>query len=408
MIESLLKGRRKVSNQLKSVKFKLRHTKLVKKSLDDIKTFKILKEGSESNISSSPKYLNVCHHELSYPEVDIKLYQLNNVYCNIESSSFVNEFIDSAYIEEFPYIPCQDANYKAGFLVRHDTRYAYIKNIKKDQVKKLKSAFFLGGNGSFNFYHWMIELIPKLLVLTDEEIQKIGVDTIIVSDCVQKNENFQWLLRQCLNHLQNIEVTYAHPKEVFSVERLFFVNTFNQTVYNYNNFLEKYRTSTIFNWDIIFDLRNRLVEASYHSAKHELSSIVSDKIFILRNEESVNSYNKRNYNQDEIFSFFEKEGFVGVYPDKLSLSEQIILFKNAKFIVGPSGAAWSNLVFANKGTKAISWLPTQLKHFDTYCSLANLLEVDMHFLEYKTKCGRVHGSYTLEIDKVIDLYRIIK
>lgn len=407
MIESLLKGRQKVSNQLKAVKFKLRHTKLVKKSLDDIKTFKVLKEGSENNISSSPKYPNACHYELSYPEVDIKLYQLNNIYCNIESSSFINESIDSAYIEEFPYIPCQDANYKAGFLVRHDTQYAYIKNIKKDQVKKLKSAFFLGGNGSFNFYHWMLEIVPKLLFLSNEDLIKLNLDTIIINECVQQSDNYQWILSQCLRHLDNINIVYVKPKDILFVEELFFLNTFNQTVFNFNSLLEDYRTATIFNRESIEKLRSRLLDGCCESISQEKTEH-HKKIFILRSEDGVSSYNKRGYNQNEIFKFFEEKGFVGIYPDKLSVSDQISLFQNADFIVGPTGASWSNLLFANKGTKAISWLPSQLKNFDTYCSLAGIVGIDMHFIKYETQDEYAHGPYQLEVKEVSKLYKLIK
>ncbi|WP_201543234.1 glycosyltransferase family 61 protein [Psychrobacter sp. H7-1] len=406
--QSLAGGRSGVSQHLKELEFRLKHKRLEKRSVEDIKTYVLLKKAETNSISNSPKYNNQCHYECSYQPVDIKLYELSDVYCNIECSSFVSGDIKSVYIEEFPYISCQDANYKSGFLVRHDTKSAYIKNIRKNSVRAFKRALFLGGNGSFNFYHWMIEIAPKLLVLTDEALTQRAVNTIIVSECVQKNDNYQWVLQQCLKHLHDIEIVYAQPKEVLFVEHLYFVNTFNQTIYNYHNFLDDYRTSTIFNKEVVIDLRHRLSNATLHSPKQRLDSNSHKKIFILRNEDAVSSYNKRSYNQDEVFSFFKKEGFVGVYPDKLSLIEQITMFQEASFIVGPSGAAWSNLLFAQEGTKAISWLPEQLKYFDTYCSLANILGVDMHYLQYQVKCGKVHGSYRLDLQQLIDLYQQIQ
>lgn len=407
MIESLLKGRKKVSNQLKSVRFKLKHKKLEKKSLEDIETYQVLKASGVENVSVSPKYSHACHEELSYPEVDIRLYQLRNVYCNIEGANFISQDLRYVYIEEFPYVTCQEANYKAGFLVRHDTQDAYIKNIKKNTAINIKSALFLGGNGSFNFYHWMLEIAPKLLQLSDQDMIDNHIDTIVVNQCVEDNDNYRWILEQCVTHLNHINIIYAKPSELYFIENLFFINTFNQTVFNYNSDFDRYRTLTIFNYDSVMDFRKRLLQA----AKQENKSFKlrdNKKIFILRSKDSVSAYNRRDYNQDEVFEFFKNEGFEGFYPDQFSLSEQISVFNNAEFIVGPTGASWSNLLFTNKGTKAISWLPKQLKYFDTYCSLAHLMGLDMHFLQYETIGRHAHGPYNLDINDVKMLYQNMK
>ncbi|WP_201546987.1 glycosyltransferase family 61 protein [Psychrobacter lutiphocae] len=411
-------GRQLISNQLKAVKFKLKYKRLQKKSLADLQTFTILEECGLENVSTSPKYNNACNQQLTYPEVAIKLYQLKDVYCNIEGANFVTEDLKYVFIEEFPYISCEDANYKAGLVVRHDTQFAYIKNIKKSQVRRFDSVFFLGVNGSFNFYHWMIELGPKLLLITNEMLQEKGIDTIVVHKCVQKIDNYQWLLTQCSKHLPSAKIVYVDANDILFAENLLFINTFNQTLYHQRKGVDGYQTTTIFNCSNIDAYRQLLkcaadkltttpVTGNIGNSLNQLD-IKYNKIFVLRNEDSVSRYNNRRYNQQEVFSFFKKEGFIGVYPDQLSLSEQIQLFQNADFIVGPTGASWSNLIFASKGMKAISWLPSQLQYFDTYCSLANLLGVDMRFLQYKTENEDIHSAYQLDLNEVIELYKQMK
>ncbi|SLJ84845.1 glycosyltransferase family 61 protein [Psychrobacter sp. DAB_AL43B] len=399
MLEDLERARKSVSNRIKVIRFKLRHKRLKKLSLENLSNYILLEKNTTECASVSPKYNDQDQCKLNYPIIDIKLYKLNNVFCNINSASFATEDIENIYIEEFPYINCEQANYKSGFLIKHDSHFAYVKNIKKDKVKRVRSAFFLGGNGSFNFYHWMIEIIPKLLYLNNKLLIDNDIDTIIVDRSVKDSPNYKWLLDKCMSHLSNININYVASDEVFYVENLFFLNTFNQTVFNLNIIKNHYDIHTIYNSNSLKKLRSRLLECTEESKVPYYS-----KVFLLRDDNTVSKYNRRSYNQDEVFSFFKQKGFIGIYPDKLSLSEQVNLFKSADFIVGPSGASWSNLIFSKNMTIAISWLPMQYKFFDTYSTLAYLNGVDMRFLDYKTVDEYAHGPYNINVNDIANIY----
>jgi len=399
VLEDLERARKSVSNRIKVIRFKLRHKRLKKLSLENLSHYLVLERNTEECTSVSPCYKNKDQCKLNYPIVDINLYKLNNVFCNINSASFVTEDMENIYVEEFPYINCEQANYKSGFLIKHDSHFAYVKNIKKHKTRRVGRAFFLGGNGSFNFYHWMIEIIPKLLYLDDQLLIDNNIDTILVDSCVKEVFNYKWLLDTCMSHLSNIDITYVSSDEVLCVEKLFFLNTFNQTVFNLNVIKNHYDIHTIYNSSSLKKLCSRLLNFTEESNTYHYS-----KVFLLRDETTVSKYNKRSYNQDEIFTFFQQEGFVGIYPDKLSLSEQINLFKDADFIVGPSGASWSNLIFSKKSAMAISWLPKQYKFFDTYSTLAFLNEVDIRFLGYKTVDEYAHGPYNINVNDIANIY----
>lgn len=51
-------------------------------------------------------------------------------------------------------------------------------------------------------------------------------------------------------------------------------------------------------------------------------------------------------NEAELIEMLEKIGFTVVHPGKLSLLEQISLFSSAEIIVGPTGAGMTNIIFA--------------------------------------------------------------
>jgi len=93
---------------------------------------------------------------------------------------------------------------------------------------------------------------------------------------------------------------------------------------------------------------------------------------------------RRDYNQEEIFSLFEERGFQKVYMETLSLKEQYHLMASAEMVAGPSGAAWTNLLFCRAGTTCISWLAEESSGFSAYSNLANLAGAKMYYLTYRT------------------------
>ena len=58
-----------------------------------------------------------------------------------------------------------------------------------------------------------------------------------------------------------------------------------------------------------------------------------------------------------MFDFLSKKKFTKYKVGQLSFEEQIYLFHNAKIIVGPHGAAFTNLVFCQPNTNVIEIMP---------------------------------------------------
>lgn len=368
-------------------------------SFNNVRKFEVLENGHQKNFSVSPNYLNTLQKKIDYRAESIELLGFEKVFGNINSASFITENQENIFIEKFPFIDDSNINYSSGFVEAHNQEFAYIKKFNEDDVYRYKNIFFLGGNGSFNFYHWMIEIAPKLLLLTNFIIKKYNIQYILVNKCVENNDNYNFILKQCLKHLNGVDLIYVEQSEVFFAEKIFYINSFNQTIYNVKKLNKDYSLSTIYNRKILELFKSRINEGDVN-----LNSKSYSKIFILRNENAVSQYNRRAYNEKEIFDFFKQEGFIGIYPDQLTLIEQINIFKNAKFIVGPTGASWSNIIFSKNSTKAISWLPSQLKNFDTYSTLAYFYNIDMRFIEYNNIDGDYHSNYNLNLEDIINLY----
>ena len=84
-------------------------------------------------------------------------------------------------------------------------------------------------------------------------------------------------------------------------------------------------------------------------------------------------------NEDEIVTRLEACGFKAVAPEKLSLPEQISLFRDARVIVAPHGAGLANLVFCTSGATVIELFPAA--NVDLYYRLCVALGLNYCFVK---------------------------
>ena len=93
-------------------------------------------------------------------------------------------------------------------------------------------------------------------------------------------------------------------------------------------------------------------------------------IFIDRSDSDFNRC--KLVNNKEIIEILEKKGFKSYKVSELSFFEQIYLVKKAKVIIGPHGAAFSNLIFSNKDLKLFEIIPSD--HLSLKCKrFSNIL-----------------------------------
>jgi capsular polysaccharide biosynthesis protein len=73
------------------------------------------------------------------------------------------------------------------------------------------------------------------------------------------------------------------------------------------------------------------------------------KIYISRRKAAF----RRVRNEDELLPILERNGFELVCNEDYSVAEQIGIFSEAEFVLGPMGSSMANLLFSNPGTKVI-------------------------------------------------------
>lgn len=106
----------------------------------------------------------------------------------------------------------------------------------------------------------------------------------------------------------------------------------------------------------------------------------------------------------------QKNGFVAVTLDNLSIVEQAKIFNSAKVIVAPHGAALTNLVFCRKNTKIIEIFHPNYINV-CFWALSNCVGLDYYyFIGEKKGFINLDLSFNISVDKlrkILGLGRVI-
>ena len=283
-------------------------------------------------------------------------------------------------------------SYPNGHWEEHSEGFFTTK--KKQNPIELPNGIFLGGNGTSNYYHWLIEILPKLEQI-NQLPERFSPYPLLVSQHVKDTPQLSDSLKAFNPHRQ---VIYLKEDLIYKAQKLLIYTSpslipFNLKKGNKPNPLD-YKLCP----DSLLYIRNKLL--SDHVKKDKKAS---KRIFFSQRR------HRRKYNEDEIYELFRPHGFEKVYMDELSLREQILLIREAEYIAGPTGAAWTNLLFCKKGTKCICWMDEFISSFAAFSSIAKVFELRLYYITYKSNAsstGDVYGnSYTLSIEKTDKLIK---
>ena len=305
----------------------------------------------------------------------IKVYRFENARVTATSSSVLTD--KKIIIERVEGVDVKRCSFSSGHVFMHGQRKALVINRSETYLDR---GIFLGGNGSFNYYHWIIEILPKLKYLEDldEEYQNFP---LLVSDDVDHTKTFREALDYCIKYKPSITL---NKKKTYLVGKLLYLNAPNNLPFNLRR-KEKIEVSDFLTRaSSVNFLRNRLCADLTESRQISMRG----RLFFARQTE------RRNYNQEEIFEIFRLQGFQKVFMEELTLRDQIELVSNAEVIAGPTGAAWTNLIFCREGTKCLCWMADESQQFSAYSNLAKIVGADLRYVTYKTEAKSTGELYT--------------
>lgn len=234
--------------------------------------------------------------------------------------------------------------------------------------RRVKQGILIGGAGAFNWFHYVLECLPKVLLVDRLPGRYRNYPLLLPIECLL-NDSF----RQAFEIVSKGKTPlFLERSELALVDDLLVFDEISTAPFNMRRgvwpSLSDYRQHDHLLFDLIAELRAGLLRTS---------SIPSSpkRLFLVRPGK------RRSYNQDELIAISSNYGFEPVSPELLSLRDQATLFANASTIIGASGAAWVGLIFAKQAVAGLSWLHAEYRGFCSYSSLASLLGHQLKFIE---------------------------
>lgn len=275
------------------------------------------------------------------------------------------------------------------------TDYA-IKFLKNDECvieanwaeSTISEAILLSGNYSINYYHFLLEIVSKFETLSKLNIEK-SVPLIIDKSCLGIPQYVELL---SYFNTDNRQIIPVEKEIIYKVSMLYHISCPNIIPPNFKNITQIQAKHNLYAIESLFFIRNKLLKLA--STNPSLK-----RIFISRK----NASGRRVYNEGEVYTLLKKYDFSIFYPEEHSLLEQVAIFKNAEFIVGATGAAFTNLLFCNDNCKVIC-LTNYNINISIFCTIARLLNVNMIYL-YDTKLtlkedSDLHSAFTIDINQL--------
>jgi len=206
-----------------------------------------------------------------------------------------------------------------------------------------ENCIYIGHNN--NFYHWLIDELPRLaLIETNEQYQTAA----LLID--KKAALWQYQLLSMLG---------------VEKERWRLIDFGQPTTFGNLIVPSRLSRNMVAHPGAVSFMRNKLL-----SNANNLSIKPGNRIYVTRTQKT--STGRTMLNQQSIIAKFKKANFRIVDPTLFSLEEQIELFSDADVVAGPVGAALTNILFAPKETRVLSLGPDQFIG-ETYTSIASAI-----------------------------------
>lgn len=208
-------------------------------------------------------------------------------------------------------------------------RALVLRNLYKFKVPQLDTACSLINACSRNYWHWIVECLPRLEGVEFYK-QQTGVKPLIIIE----SDPTSW-------QIDSLKLLGYEPEDC--------IRWNNSKIRVKKLVISSYRKQ----YDKIYSIESSL--ACRWVRERILSNITdnksagipfSPKIFISRRK----AFSRRIMNETDVIKALSKLGFVDYVLEEMSFVEQVKLFAQAKIVVAPHGAGLTNIIFAQNLT----------------------------------------------------------
>jgi len=325
-------------------------------------------------LSTAPHYLGTEQSKSLVEIPAVILYRFKNAVTDYTSRTWIID--DRLIIERGLEDGFEQGDYSGGRLIKYGKKLSIIKCYEEQLLDK---ALVINAVSDGNYYHCIIELFSQLYYLDKIDARYSDYPILLPKKTLSIAS-----LKACFDSLNiDREVILMDQNKSYMVNDLLVITTPN------NNLAINLKYGQSHAWQnyLRHETLNFISDCAINQTKSMTSKFQSSTRIYIGRKGPI-----RSFNQDEITELLMDYGFECYYTEDLSFLEQVSLFQNAEYIVGPTGAAWANLIFSQKGAKALCWQAENLGDLACYPNLATAYSVNLEYLTYKT-----NGKLTREL-----------
>ncbi|NQT91380.1 MAG: glycosyltransferase family 61 protein [Lentisphaerae bacterium] len=240
----------------------------------------------------------------------------------------------------------------------HRNAPTFYKKILCRKVRRISGTAVVVHNTYFkNFYHWMLEALPRLFLVRD----MIGDATLILCDDVEPFHE------QTLRYYDFKDLVMIKRDELAFADRLLFPSPHYEQYGQHNAAL----LSAMAGW-----MREK--DGRVHASADR-----PEKVFVSREP----ARSRRLANRDEVADTFREFGFVEVVAGELSIPDQVDLFSGARQMAGVHGAGLANIIHMKSPGLIVEIVNEEHRH-SCFFNLASALGHDSIVLQCPTTGNR--------------------
>jgi len=185
-----------------------------------------------------------------------------------------------------------------------------------------------------NYGHYLVELLARVYLLS---LSSVHVDYYIISTKFKFQKEFLSLLG-----IEEKSIIQYYEKEYITANNLIVPSLIN----NWEDI--KYRSYQYYQKQWLPSWLNCL-----HLGFNAVGSFDHKRLFVSRRK----NIRRHIVNEKELYPVLQQNNFHIVDTEFLTVKQQIALFSNAEIIVGPLGAAMSNICFCRNKVKVLEIFP---------------------------------------------------
>lgn len=241
-----------------------------------------------------------------------------------------------------------------------------------------------------NYAHWLTEVLPRVaLFCSDAQFNDVP---IIVNDGLHQNI------------MESLALVVGSERKIITlpIGRALVADTLYLTsVTGYVPFERRNNKLFGHSHGIFSPKAFDVCREKIRSFTEKLPEVTyPDKIFLRRNSGA-----RKVLNAPEIERYFQSIGYALVEPEKLTFLQQVMVFNNAKIIVGSSGAALANLLFAPSDAKIYIFISKYKNTSYWYWqNIACAAGKKIKYIFGRPVQDGIHSDFTVDITMLLNIF----